>query len=456
MSNPSESIRKDSDLEALNKVSEMDILTQDEQQMVQIVKRHYFENAIISRQLTHNISVITRNLQNVQILCTNDAAYEQELTTQVNQAKEVLQGIRNRVAPIDELRSKFTKMQKDCEKLTSDQQNEELALRRIQNETETLNADLSKVQQEVDKSNDSMKFKEAVHKHLKKNLSSRRQMINRLKATMEELASKLTTDGQNLKLEQQRKQQLIDRLTMNAGRLRQQLTETKQRVDAEKSKFESQVQDWRERTRQATQRRNDVYETFHKGEMETRLLQSQMQRHSEKHKIISKRAQEAKKELSDTKAEIEDTNKRINEYATVPESHLNTVRALQAESHKLTEEIEQLTKDEKEAREQALKLRSEYTELAQMDAISHRMKMERQQKALRESLEKIEGAVTAAESSYTCFECLKPVKNPMTFVPCGHSVCRHHNKHTDDMLICPECKLQCETIFANMTIPDLL
>ena len=129
---------------------------------------------------------------------------------------------------------------------------------------------------------------------------------------------------------------------------------------------------------------------------------------------------------------------------------------LKTENAELAKEIEQLAKDEREAREQAAKLKAEFDELESMDAAARRKKMERQRKGLKESLEKIDAAVVAAESSYTCFECLKAVKQPMTFVPCGHSVCRHHGKHTDDVLICPECKSQCETVFANLTIPDLL
>lgn len=444
------------DVEVLSKVLELNVLTQDEQTMVQIVKRHYYENSLITRQLAKRVAVVNRNLVNVVVLCQGDAVCEQELSKQVTEAKETLAGIRARVAPLQELKNKLVEMHKMTEKLTADQQNEEMTLRRIQNNTEELEASLAEKQRELDKLNDSMKFKEAVHKHLKKNLAQKKQHIARWKAIMEELAQKLSTGAQDLKLEQQRKQQQIDRLTMNAGRLRQQLIETQQRVDAERSKFDSQIQDWRERTRQATQRRNDVYETYQKGEMQTRLLQSQMQRHSEKHKLVAKRAAEAKTELDQTIKEIEDTRGKINEYDVVPEAYLNTVRTLQTENEELKKEIEQLSKDEQEAREQATRLRIESTELEEMDATARRKKMERQQKALKESLEKIDAAVTAAESSYTCFECLKAVKLPMTFVPCGHSVCRHHGKHSDDMLICPECKAQCDTVFANLTIPDLL
>ncbi|OHT10486.1 hypothetical protein TRFO_20147 [Tritrichomonas foetus] len=449
-------IQQSQDVEALTKVLEMNVLTQDEQQMVHLVKKHYFENGLTSRQLSKSIAVITRNMQNVQILCQGDAVFEQELTTQVNEAKNVLAGIQSRIAPLQELKNKYAQMLKDCEKLTQDQQSEEMSLRRIQNKTDELQEQLALKMKELDKNNDSMKFKEAVHQHLKKNLASRKQAINIWKANMTEITQKFQTDGANIKLEKQRKQQQIDRLTMKAGRLRQQLTETKQRIEAEKSKFDSQVLDWRERTRQATQRRNDVFETYQKGEMETRLLQSQMQRHAEKHRLVAKRAEESQMELTQTIEDINDTQSKISEYTSVPDSHVNTVKALQNENNQLKIEIEQLTKDEKEAREQAIKLRAEFAELESMDAAARRNKMERQQKALRESLEKIDGAVTAAESSYTCFECLKPVKNPMTFVPCGHSVCRSHGKHTDDMLICPECKVQCDTVFANLTIPDLL
>ena len=452
----SQVIQQSQDVEPLTKVLEMNILTQDEQQMVQLVKRHYFENGLTSKQLSKSIATITRNIQNVQILCQGDAVYEQELITQVNEAKNVLSSIQNRIAPLQELKDKYAQMLKDCDKLTTDQQSEEMTLRKIQNRIDELQEQLTTRINELNKNNDSMKFKEAVHQHLKKNLASRKQAINIWKANMSEITQKFQTDGSNLKLEKQRKQQQIDRLTMKAGRLKQQLAETKQRIESEKSRFELQVQDWRERTRQATQRRNDVFETFQKGEMETRLLQSQMQRHTDKHRLISKRAEESSKELKNTLDEIEETEKRISEYTSVPDSYINTVKTLTSQNQLLKQEIEQLTKDEKEAREQATKLRAEFTELESMDAAARRNKMERQQKALRESLEKIDGAVTAAESSYTCFECLKPVKNPMTFVPCGHSVCRSHGKHTDDMLICPECKVQCETVFANLTIPDLL
>jgi septation ring formation regulator EzrA len=176
----------------------------------------------------------------------------------------------------------------------------------------------------------------------------------------------------------------------------------------------------------------------------------------EKHKLIFKRAEEAKRDLKQTRDDIESTKKGIGEYEAVPETFLATVRLLQTENAALQAEIDQLTSDEQEAREQSVKLKNELDELLSQDAPARRRKMERQLRALRESLEKIDGAVTAAESSYTCFECLKAVKQPMTFVPCGHSVCRHHGKHTDDLLICPECKAECDTVFANMTIPDLL
>ena len=444
------------EVEALNKVLELNVLTQDEQQMVHIVKRHYFENSQITKQLSKHIAVLTRNISNVAILSQGDAVYEQQLSKEVAEAEAVLAGIRSRVAPLNELQEKLIHIKKSIEKLTTDQQLEEMAMRRIQDDTEKLEAVLAGKQKKLDMLNESMKFKVAVHRHLKKNLAQKKQHIVRWTAIMEELGQKLTLESQNLKLEQQRKQQQLDRLTATVTKLRQQLIESQQRVESEKSKFETQIQDWRERTRQTTQRRNDVFETWQKGEMQTRLLQSQMQRHSEKHKFVSKRAAEAKKELEQTNKDIEETKQQIQEYEVVPESYLNTVKTLKAENAELAREIEQLTKDEEEAREQAQKLKVEYEELESMDAAARRQKMERQQRGLRASLEKIDAAVTAAESSYTCFECLKSVKLPMTFVPCGHSVCRHHGKHTDDMLICPECKMQCETVFANLTIPDLL
>ena len=444
------------DVEALSRVLELNILTQDEQQMVHIVKRHYFENSVITKQLAQNIAVLARNIGNVATLSQGDAEYEQQLTKEVGEAEAILSGLRARVAPLSELQEKLVTIKKTIEKLTTDQQLEEIAMRRIEGESEALEKELKEKQVELEKLNESMKFKVAVHRHLKKNLAQKKQHIVRWKAIMEELGQKLTVESQNLKLEQQRKQQQLDKLGTTATSLRQQLIEAQQRVETEKSKFETQIQDWRERTRQTTQRRNDVFETYQKGEMQTRLLQSQMQRHSEKHKFVSKRAAEVKKELEQTKAEIESTTQQIQEYEVVPESYLNTVKTLKAENADLAKEIEQLTKDEQEAREQAQKLKVEFEELESMDAAARRQKMERRQRGLKASLEKIDAAVTAAESSYTCFECLKSVKLPMTFVPCGHSVCRHHGKHTDDMLICPECKMQCETVFANLTIPDLL
>lgn len=447
---------KNPDLDVLNKIIDLNILTQDEQQMLQTVKKHYFENGLISRQLTNDIAVVNRNMQNVQILCQGDAAYEQELTTQLNSAKAILQSIKDRIAPYDFLVKKLADTKKESERLTNELQNEEGILHKIQETTEDFQRDLAKQQAELNRLNENMNFKVSVHKHLKKNLVAKQQMIKRLQLTMEDLNNKMSSDSQDLRLEQQRKQQQIDRLNMNVARLKAQLNETKTRLEAEKQKSDQQIADWRERTRQATQRRNDVYETLQKGGMETRLLQGQMQRHTEKHKLVSKRASDAKRELEQTINDIETTRQKIAEYASVPESHMNTVNQLTAENAALKTEIDILTKDETEAREQAQKLAAEFAELESMDAAARRNKMERLQKNLRESLEKIDTAVTAAESSYTCFECLKAVKAPMTFVPCGHSVCRHHGKHTDDMLICPECKTQCDTVFANPTIPDLL
>jgi len=443
-------------LHLLDKIIEHPALNQDEKQMVQSVKRHFFENGVIKRQLIRDISVINRNMQNVQILCQGDAAYEQDLTLQLNNAKAVFNSIQERVAPYLELFNRLQSLKKENEKLTSDQQNQETQLHRLNESIESLTQELENEKKELDRLNENMNFKMSVHKHLKKNNEAKEQMIRRLKITMEDLANKLNSDSQDLKLEQQRKQQQLDRLIFNSTRLKQQLQETKQRLETEKSKFDTHIADWRERTRQATQRRNDVFETLQKGEMETRLLHSQLQRHTEKHKLVSKRAEEAKKDLETTKAEIEQAKTKIAEYSAVPESHLNTVKQLKNDNQQLQIEIDQMTKDEAEARDQVLKLRAEYTELESMDAQARRRKMEKQQKNLRDSLEKIDAAVTAAESSYTCFECLKPVKEPMSFVPCGHSVCKSHKKHTDDMLICPECKMQCDTVFSNPAIPDLL
>jgi chromosome segregation ATPase len=331
-----------------------------------------------------------------------------------------------------------------------------MAQRRIQNRAEELEAEHAERQRELDKLNDSMKFKEAVHKHLKKNLAQKKQHITRWKAISEELQQKYLTESQNLKLEQQRKQQQIDKLALQAGRLRQQLADSQQRVDSERTKSDAQILDWRERTRQATQRRNDVFDTWQKGEMETRLYQSHMQRHAEKLRTQQKRADATHNDLLQAQLDIQETRAKIQEYTTVPEAYLTTVRTLTADNSDLEAEIAQLARDEAEAREQAVKLRAELEELESLDGLARRRKMERQQKALRDSLEKIDAAVTAAESSYTCFECLKAVKTPMTFVPCGHSVCRHHGKHSDDMLICPECKAECDTVFANLAIPELL
>lgn len=451
----SEAIKND-DLDPLNRVLGLNILTQDEQQMVHIVKRHYFENGLISKQLNTDIGIIKRNIENVQILCNGDSEYQQNLENQLNNANKILKSIQDRIAPHADLVLKLQATKKESERLTTELQNEEAALHKINESTEAYQAELDKEQEVLNKLNESMDFKVSVHKHLKKNLDSKKQMIKRLMMTMEDLENKLSSDTQDLRLEQQRKQQQIDRLTMNQSRLGQQLKETTSKLASEKEKYEKQIAEWREKARQTTQRRNDVFETYQKGEMETRLLQGQLQRHNEKFKLIAKRNETAQKELESTLAEIEATKKKITEYASVPESHLNAVKKLTADNQALQAEIEQLTKDEAEAREQASKLASELSELEGMDAIARREKMERQQKNLRESLEKIDSAVTAAESSYTCFECLKPLKAPMTFVPCGHSVCRHHGKHTSDVLECPECKVRCETVFSNPTIPDLL
>lgn len=444
------------DLEPLNKVLELNVLTQDDQQMLHSVKKHYFENSLISKQLTNNIEVINRNMQNIQILCQGDDIYEQELVNQLDDAKAVLQSIKDRLAPYDFLVNKLNDTRKEAERLSNKLQNEEAMLHKIQETADRYQEELDKQQAELDRLNENINFKISVHKHLKKNLVAKQQMIKRLQLTMEDLNNKMNSDGQDLKLEQQKKQQHIDKLNTTVSKLKQQLHDTKNKLVSEREKADTLIAEWREKTRQATQRKNDIYETFQKGEMETRLLQGQFQRHSEKYKAISKKETETRDELESTIKEIEETRQKIDEYSSVPESHLNTVKQLQAENAQLRAEIGQLTKDEQEARDQASKLRAEYNELESMDIDSRRKKMERQQKSLRGTLERIDIAVSAAESSYTCFECLKPIKGPMTFVPCGHSVCKHHGKHTDDMLICPECKVQCDTVFLNPTIPDLL
>jgi DNA repair exonuclease SbcCD ATPase subunit len=444
------------DVDVLNKVIELNLLTQDEVQMVQFVKRHHFENSLIGRQLSAHVDTLMRNSTNVIILCQGDSVYEQQLTKQVVEAKTVLAGIRGRIAPMEVLKERLIALHKTIEKLTSDQQDEEMGQRRIQNRAEELEAEHAERQKELDKLNDSMKFKEAVHKHLKKNLEQKKQHITRWKAISEELQQKHMKESQDLKLEQERKQKQIDKLSLQRGRLCQQLAESQQRVESERSRSDTQILDWRERTRQATQRRNDVFDTWQKGEMETRLYQSHMQRHADKLRTQQRRADARHNELLQTQLDIQETRAKIQEYTAVPESYINTVRQLTTENTDLQLEISQLAKDEAEAREQAVKLKAELDELESLDGLARRKKMERQQRALRDSLEKIDAAVTAAESSYTCFECLKAVKTPMTFVPCGHSVCRHHGKHSDDMLICPECKAECDTVFANLTIPELL
>ena len=440
----------------LDKIIDHPALTQDEKQMIQTVKKHFFENGVINRQLTKNISIITRNLQNVQILCQGDAAYEQDLTTQLNSANSILKGIQERIAPQIELIHKLDILKKEADELTENQQKKDSISHNLNNEIEKLQLILDKENIELSKLNENINFKSSVHKHLKKNLESKKQMIQRLKTSLDDQTKKLNTGSQDCMLEIQRRKQQIDRQTNHSIKLKHQLSETNKKLEEEKHLFDVKLAESREKKREAVQSRNDAYETLQKGEIEKKLLQSQLQRHIEKFKLVSKRADEAKKDLEKTYSEIEDAKKKIEEYSAIPESHINNVKQLKADNVQLLSDIEKMTIDESEAREQVQKLRDEFKELEAMDAHSRRIKMERQQKSLRDTLEKIDIAVIAAESTYTCFECLKSVKEPMTFVPCGHSCCKHHKRHTDDLLICPECKSSCDIVFAHPVIPELL
>ena len=57
--------------------------------------------------------------------------------------------------------------------------------------------------------------------------------------------------------------------------------------------------------------------------------------------------------------------------------------------------------------------------------------------------------ILGLEASYTCFECMEILSEPMTIVPCGHNVCKRCDN--DKLKKWPKCK---ET--ASLVIPDNL
>ncbi|KAH0786562.1 hypothetical protein GPJ56_009520 [Histomonas meleagridis] len=448
--------KKKKDVIVLNKILESNILAQDEQHMVQTLKQHYLENQEISQQLDKNIQAVTRNIKNVQSLCNGDSTYEQQLTTELTQATAILSEIRSRVAPLDELKSKYSNLNKEFDKLTHKDQDEEMELRKIINQNDSLKEALQEQHQSIYKLNDTTKFKGTLRKHLKRNLVLREEMIQNLETSSSDLSKKFTSINESFKKEQHLRGQHLNDLRRTASNVEQQYNAAVQRYDSEKFVFDGQLQHWREQARLTIQHLNDIRETLQKGELKSKLLQSQLERHIGKHKLLRKRFEEARDELDKTNSEIEDTRNKIDEFALIPQSHLNIVNSLKEENSELEKEIENLTKLEEESREQAAKLTLEIKELECVDEQTRRKNIDKRLAALRTALITIDSAVKASESSYTCFECLKCVRQPMTFVPCGHSVCRKHGKHATDVLVCPECKASCDIVFANTIIPEML
>lgn len=87
---------------------------------------------------------------------------------------------------------------------------------------------------DVQKNKDSIRFKNSVHKHLKGNLNTKKQEINRLQQTSKEQSERMNIEGNDLKLEKQRRPRQLDQLVINQGRLKQQLIEGKERITEEK------------------------------------------------------------------------------------------------------------------------------------------------------------------------------------------------------------------------------
>lgn len=444
------------DMEIINQIMDLGILTQDEIQMLQSVKRHFAEYEIIKINNFKSIKIIQSNIRDVQILSQGDAQQAQDLQNEFNASVNYYNFIQNRIAPKDMLSQQLRNLKDECEKINNKQQDVELDLRRINNSIVEYETQLELVKVDVKKNKDSIHFKNSVHKHLKGNLNTKKQEINRLEQTAKEQRERMNIEGNDLKLEKQRRQRQLDQLASNHGRLKQQLIEGKERISEEKKKLDAQTNDWRERARAIVTKRNDGHEILLKSEKEVQLLRSQLQRHQSSNQMVLKRTTEISTQLKNVKSEIDDIKQQIEKIDTIPDSTIRISTQLKNEKLKLANEIDNYQKMIKEANIQIIKMKKEYSELVNTSAYEQRYHSERNYNQVIQALKQIKGAVSAAESSYTCFECLKYVKDPMTFTPCGHSICKHHDKHSDDMLICPECKNPADLVFNNPNISFLM
>jgi chromosome segregation ATPase len=395
------------------------------------------------------------NTSNIVLLCQGDAVHEQELCKQLVEAKTILSRIRARIQPTDILAERIKGLAESIENVTRDQREEEMAQRKAQNRTRYVELELARAKGELSKLHESIAFKDSVHQQLQKNLRLKKQHVTKWKAIKDELQKRYSTESESLALERQRQQERLEKLTLAVGRLRQKLAESEHRAEVEKASTDDQIMDWRERTRQATQRRRDISDTAYAAEMETRLVQARLQRYIQKLNTQQKRYEAAHNELLQMQHEIQEMRDRIGEYTIVPLTYTNSLDTLAKDNKDLDQEVARWSKDETQASDHAAKLRDELKELESMEKSELRRKIISRQKVLEASLVRIHGTIASAKSSYICFECLEPVKTPITFVPCGHSVCQHHGKHRNDSLTCPECQADCEIVFANPTIPEL-
>ena len=65
--------------------------------------------------------------------------------------------------------------------------------------------------------------------------------------------------------------------------------------------------------------------------------------------------------------------------------------------------------------------------------------MDSKERLFRTTVSKLLSAEEALESSLTCMVCLSLMNNPVTLVPCGHSVCDHCSRDASGGMRCGEC-----------------
>ena len=142
----------------------------------------------------------------------------------------------------------------------------------------------------------------------------------------------------------------------------------------------------------------------------------------------------------------------LAERMALPETQTKEISTLEFENTSLKKRRDDLKKlwqqSSNEVEELADKISrariAKYDPAAQEAAIKERI--------LRDSAIRVQEIIDAAAKSVTCAECGKIIENPVTFVPCGHSVCYCHKYQQREGPICPTCGERAARVFVDSSL----